>query len=763
MSGTRGGRGRIVAMGIGLVLALLLLGASEARAGKYAVAQCGWHLGSDAVWADTTGGLKFRPDSYCATPVGADPFDAAHLKSFTRDGQQTVSGTRFARWRWTTPPGTGIVQVRGTWWHALHDGLEQRLGTDSGDGGFAPFAWAASTDTALRDFAAGFSPPQWAFEDRLLCARAESKSCSLESGSWSGLRALTITVEDDAAPTGSIGGDATSTGWQRGPRGLQAWGADIGAGVRFGETNIDGARVALTEYPCAKLMIGGEWRATTMRPCDTAVAAAQTISTTALSDGPHQLVHCLTDFAGNVGCLPQRTIRIDNNAPAHPRSLGVAGAEGWRRVNDFDLAWGNPDQGVASPIWGAYWRITSAAGYDTGVQFAAGRDVAAVADRSLPRPGLYSFQLWLRDEAGNDLASTAVEVPLRFDDVPPGVAFSAEDGGHGFPESIAADLFDQHSGPTGGELRYRRLGVDSWTDLKARFVSGADPAKAQLVARLPESLPAGTYLFRADVADGAGNSATTTRRADGTEMTLRKLPPPPPEKPDEEKPGVEKAGKSATAREKTRLFARLRWHGRSGTSVTVPFGASAVLTGRLLDAEGAGVSGRRIRVVTRPSRGALAPTGFAATRTGEHGGFRLELPPGPSRRVTVAFRGEQKLDRARRAALLLRVRSGIVLHAAPAALRTGEAVSFWGRVRAQGAPIPRRGKLVAIQYLEEATGRWRPVLVTRSDHSGHFRARYRFRYISGSARVRLRAVALSEERWPYVPGASRPLAIRVSG
>ena len=59
MSGTRGGRGRIVAMGICLVAALLLLGASEARAGKYAVAQCGWHLGSEAAWADTTGERSF--------------------------------------------------------------------------------------------------------------------------------------------------------------------------------------------------------------------------------------------------------------------------------------------------------------------------------------------------------------------------------------------------------------------------------------------------------------------------------------------------------------------------------------------------------------------------------------------------------------------------------------------------------------------------------------------------------------------------------
>ena len=86
-----------------------------------------------------------------------------------------------------------------------------------------------------------------------------------------------------------------------------------------------------------------------------------------------------------------------------------------------------------------------------------------------------------------------------------------------------------------------------------------------------------------------------------------------------------------------------------------------------------------------------------------------------------------------------------------------------GRVRAPGAPLPRRGKLVAIQYFEQATKRWRPVLVTRSDHGGRFHAGYRFRYVSGAARIRLRAVALAEERWPYAPGSSRPVTVRVSG
>jgi hypothetical protein len=54
-------------------------------------------------------------------------------------------------------------------------------------------------------------------------------------------------------------------------------------------------------------------------------------------------------------------------------------------------------------------------------------------------------------------------------------------------------------------------------------------------------------------------------------------------------------------------------------------------------------------------------------------------------------------------------------------------------------------------------------MVVRTNHSGRFRARYRFRYVTGSATIRLRAVALAEERWPYVPGASRPVVVRVSG
>ncbi|HVT71220.1 MAG TPA: fibronectin type III domain-containing protein, partial [Trebonia sp.] len=566
--------------------------------------------------------------------------------------------------------------------------------------------------------------------------------------SWSGLRAVTITVEDDSVPGAGIGGEMLAGGWRRGVQGISVWGGDSGGGIRYGETSLDGARVALTEYPCAKALIGSEWRGTQMRPCELAVSAGQALQTANFSDGPHSIGHCVTDFAGNVGCTAPSTVLIDNNPPAHPRGLALSGGESWRRTDDFDLTWANPDQGPASPIGGASWRILGPAGFDTGVKFAGGRGISALNDLSVPLPGLYTAYLWLRDEAGNESGATAVSVSLRLDNVAPGVAFEAG-GGSEPPEYVRADVSDAHSGPAGGEISYRRLDNPQWTELPTKLQSEkADSAK--LIARVPELSP-GTYVFRAVATDGAGNSASSTRRADGTEMALRKVPEPQPLKAAE------------PVRGKTRVFARLGWRHRLATDLTIPFRAGAFVTGRLTSAEGAGLAGRELRVVSRPSHGALGGVEEKTVGTGPRGGFRTGLPAGPSRRVTVSFAGDGGLERSRRPSLALRVRGGLGLRVSPRALRTGQVLKLRGRVRALGAPLPRRGKLVAIQYLEAATHRWRPVLVTRSDHSGAFRAHYRFRYVTGVASIRLRATALAEDGWPYAPGSSRPVTVRVRG
>jgi hypothetical protein len=535
MSGTRGGFGRIVAMGLALALALLLVLAAEARAGKYAVAQCGWYVGADgAAWADTTGGAKFRPDAYCVPPLGADPFDGVHLKSFTREEAGTASGTRYGRWSWIAPAGTGITQVRGTWWHALHDGFEQRIGATNGPA-FTLALSADATDATPRPFVVGFPTPVAGVEDRLLCARAESKHCSLSPASWSATRALTFTLEDASPPAAGIGGGLFHPGWHRGPQPMLVWAGELGSGVRYGETTVDGVRAAITEYPCEKTLIGGTWTATRMLPCPLGPSATHVIETRAFSDGVHAVSHCVTDFSGNVGCDGPYVARIDNNPPGHVRDAAPAGGTGWRRQNEFDVSWVNPDQGPASPIAGVGWRLTGPGGYDDGGRYVAGAGRTALEHLKVPKPGEYTLSVWLRDEAGNEAPSSAVGVPLRFDDVPPGVAFlsAAPD-----LSLVEAEVSDAHSGPAKGEISYRRSGSEHWTELPAKLVATSATA-AQLRAPLPDLGP-GTYVFRAEATDLAGNTATTARRADGTEMAIRRVAP------------VE------AARGKTRLFARLR-------------------------------------------------------------------------------------------------------------------------------------------------------------------------------------------------------------
>jgi hypothetical protein len=785
MSGTHGGVGRIVAMVVALAIGLVLLMTGEARAARYAVAQCGWYVGIDADWADTTGATKFRPDAFCVPGPPADPFDGSHLKSFTTYDYATVSGENFSRWRWLAPPGTYITQLRGTWWHALHDGFEQRIGAINWAGGFEPVMAASSTDVTPRDFVLGFPVPIAGIEDRLLCARGGNSWCILGEQSWTGLRALTITLEDEKLPGGGIGGDLTAPGWLRGTKTASIEGNDVGSGVRFGETLIDGVRAALTEYPCAIVQVGGTLEGRQMRPCLPLVSESQSIATTTFSDGPHSLSHCVTDFSGNRACTPPQTIYVDNNPPAHPRPVTIAGGEGWHRVDDFDLTWTDPDQGAASQIVGANWRITGQAGYDSGIRFAPGNGIAALSDLRVPGAGEYTLRLWLRDEAGNESAATAIELPLRFDDAAPSVAFAPGQDDTA-PDQIRAAVTDPLAGPAGGTISYRRAENPNWTELPTKL-AGEGVAKGTLVAPVPELNP-GTYLFQAEALDGAGNRATTTLRADGTRMAIYKGAK---DGGAGGKGGDGKGGDGGRGsdgqgaggkgdRAKIRLFARLLdGRGKPGAkggngqrgrlvsgkdgSLTVPFGTPATVAGRLTSRAGAGLAGRRVRVVARPSRGALAPAVRETVTTGRRGGFELALAPGTSRRVDVYFAGGDALAPARRTGLDLRVRSGIALSAARTELRTGQEVHLRGRVRDRGAPIPRRGKLVAIQYLEAATHRWRPVLVVHSDHGGRFHARYRFRYVSGTARIRLRATALAEERWPYAPGSSRPVTVEVHG
>ena len=536
-----------------LMLSWLVAGAvSEAGAARYAVAQCGWKVGNDGKWLETAND-KFNRSSWCGVPPGSDPWEGVHITSGTRGSTAFVAGTRFARWRWNAPPGTAIVTVNGARWHVLKDNFQHRLGSAPPGGSFSPFAEFSSTDRNYREFSRAFSPPVAAFESRLLCARPSGSNCSVTGTSLAGVRGMTITLEDPAAPAATLNGSFRSGGWLRAVQAFSWSSTDTGSGLRYNETAVDGSVRASTEHACEIDRIAGQWRGRKMQPCRTAAAGSHSIDTSRLSDGPHQVAGCAIDFAGNRGCSPPATLRTDNTPPAAPRGLGVVGGDAWRKGNSFDLKWTNPDQGVAAPIAGVRYRITGPGSYDSGIRAVPAAE--GLSGLKLPGAGSYTVSVWLLDAAGNENPAATARATLRLDDVDP-VAFLLEPA-QDDPELLRATVSDEHSGPAGGVISYRRQGGELWRDLPTRF-EAAD-THATLSARFPsDDLAPGRYDIRTRVRDAAGNEAVSDRREDGTRLVLK-----------------------APLKAETRLDARLLGPRGSGRSVEVPFGKTAKLKGRL--------------------------------------------------------------------------------------------------------------------------------------------------------------------------------------
>ena len=701
--------------------------AESASAARYTVAQCGWHVGQDAGWLETSAD-KFAGSSYCQTPAGADPFENVHLSSSTRGSTSSVSGTRFARWRWSAPPGTGIVTVHGQRWQVLGDNFEHRLGGVA-RGGFEPFLQLASTDTVRRDFSRAFSPFADAFESRLLCAMPEDRFCAPSNQRMAGVRALTITLEDSSRPVPYMSGPASEGGWTRGTRPLSFYGGDVGSGLRYSSTFIDGKPGPQSEHGCDISLIAGQWRATRMRPCRLEVEGVHQIDTTRLSDGPHLLHQCETDFAGNAGCTPDRPLRTDNTAPGVPRSLAVSGGEGWRRNNGFGLTWTDPGQGVAAPIMASRHRVTGA-GFHSGVlgKFSPARRVGAL----VPRSGEFRVTVWLIDAAGNTSESNSASTTLRLDAVAPSGYLIEPDAER--PEIIRAAVADAHSGVASGRISVRRIGGGDWIELPTQA-----GAAGEVWARFPsDELEPGRYSVRLQVTDVAGNGFETDRRGNGSPMELK-----------------------APLTTDVRLGSHLESGNSRGLSLKVGFAAHTELKGRLTDDSGRALSGQRLEVTESPAAGAGSRTEVRSVTTGPHGYFGLPLAPGTSRQIRVSFRGTDRYAEAHVGPLELKVRGFMSFDASPRRLETGRRVRFRGRVATRNVRLLSRSTMVAVQYFERATRRWRPVLVTRANRFGVFRASYRFRYITGSARITLRAKLLPPARFPYAGAVSKPLRIRV--
>ena len=242
--------------------------------------------------------------------------------------------------------------------------------------------------------------------------------CARQGGAFVRLSNLAFSMEDTVTPdTPSTSGSALG-GWVNGTKSISANLADTGAGVASGASGVNGTLTSLSSYCSADVDSTGA--AKKMKPCPGSASDSHSYNVAAspFVQGDNAVQTCVYDYGNNPGLACKTdTVKVDTIAPTAPTSLAVAGGEGWKRDNDFDLSWSNPAQAHA-PIVGAEVRMTGPSGYDQTTYY-AGAGKSSIDNVSVPAKGDYTASVYLKDAAGNETPANVSSVHLRFDNTVP--------------------------------------------------------------------------------------------------------------------------------------------------------------------------------------------------------------------------------------------------------------------------------------------------------------------------------------------------------
>lgn len=321
------------------------------------------------------------------------------------------------------------------------------------------------------------------------------------------------------------------------------------------------------------------------------------------------------------------------------------------------------------------------------------------------------------------------------------------------------DVEDATSGIADGAIEYRREGESGFRRLATERAGGV------LKARLDdEGLVAGRYQVRAVVTDVAGNEAVIDRWADGSRTTLAM---PLRLTANMSVAGTVKAkGCAKTAKKRRgasggrRRGARPKCRKKKAKlvgSLGLGYGKRAPSSGRLVTAQGEPIANAPITVDGQARSGGQFVK-LGTVRTDARGDFRFKVPAGPSRTVHYRYEGTNTV-RPAAAQLTTKVTAAARLKVDRRRLRNGQTVRFAGRLL--GKPIPKAGKLVALQA--KVRRRWRTFATPRANRQGVFKHRYRFTATTGVRRYEFRAVVAREDAYPYEAGVSRAVRVIVRG
>jgi hypothetical protein len=506
------------AYGCALVAIVMTLGAGDAVAGEYAVANCQadpLNFSTQAFDNFATRGMKIRR---ACNPEGPG-LRGLITSNVVRDGRvqrgavalvtiTAPSGTRFTRFRWA-----GTARRRDCR-YAL------QLWADADDIAPIPLKNVRANRRCPRPGlaqAAGYRSRTFdvtgatQIVQRVICVGGDGRnSCSSRGSNYLRTYKAQVGIADPVPPTATILADTPLARgeWVSGTQPLN-YDASDNVGVRSAEAIASGRTGGFEQRPCAFAVPDSAFADGV--PCPNGPGHIS-VDTSRLLEGTQSLSTQVHDSAGNLGYSPASTARIDNTPPGRV-DVAVEGGDGWRKRNDFVAAWANAAESDRAPIAAVGYRLcaTGTANCNGGEQ--TGDNISRIG-MQVPAPGEWTLSLWRRDAAGNDTeAAASAPVTLRYDPEPPQLGFEASSTTD--PTLVSVSATDAVSGLAHGAIEISPVGSGIWQALPTQKDG------SRLIARVDDSaLPAGSYQLRGRAVDQAGNEASTDRRLDGQVMSL---------------------------------------------------------------------------------------------------------------------------------------------------------------------------------------------------------------------------------------------------
>ncbi len=733
-----------------VAFAVAIVCAATAHAAYYKTLYCAAANGSgDPTLGARPGFFDFTND--CGTAYG-DPAGTGGFLRLEENTTGTAGNTDEASYSWWAPPGTSIAAVSaytrepGT----FNEGWRARLWGEGFDGSQNNVLMQGSGVPSEGLFApsnGNFSFHGWPFGGyadykriafTLTCYRPAG--CSREGWNAADVNSVAITLNDKEDPHVNWEGDSRVLAgeWVRGETPISWRESDLGSGLRFSRLRIDGATLpdGTIDYQenggcrTGRSDANGEF-ARDFQPCTPGpYLRYYGLRTAELSDGSHQLSVCVQDYSQYLHTGGQasescdtRTIHTDNTAPGKPAELRVTSANPARYLDRFGAAFSLPqDQG--SPIVKVHYDIVDASGKVVVPE----KTFSAVNPTSLPTiegpqtPGAYSLRVWLEDEVG--LLGAAAIAPIPHDTTPPAAPQEISVAAPSAPRS--ADGFDVRwhdltdAGSPIASAHYEIRNGAGAAVVGATEVAGEG---ANAIADLDTPAERGTYTLLLWLTDAEGNVGA---------------PASVPLSYDCVRSGVQ-GGATLSA-------------GFEGAPEQIlAQGAGTTLEGKLKNEGALGLGGASLCVFATvegdPGREFL---GLAST--GQDGSYRFPIAPGPSRRIEILYRPDQ---RQLSADATLYTRAHPTLAISPRVVRKKHYARFEAKI-----PGPRAEGVVIDFQVKQGKG-WRAFRRCRTGADGRCAVPYRFGDATAPGSYVIRDQDRGQSGYPYLPGNSDPLRLRV--